>query len=76
MKRMDFKLENIPAVIATCVVLHNVCEMYGDNFSDEWATDSSSQSTQSSFSSRATTAGGNSTSTAIRDAIKDYLNKK
>ena len=73
MKRMDFKLENIPAVVATCVVLRSMCEMYGDNFCDEWAA---RQSAQSSSSGRATNARNDSCSAVIRNAIKDYLKKE
>ena len=31
---MDVK--NVPHVIAACCVLHNVCEIHGDSFNDEW----------------------------------------
>ena len=44
LKRVVFKLENVPAVVATCAVLHNVCEMYGDNYCDEWAPPQSAHS--------------------------------
>ena len=36
LKRMDFALENVPSVVAACVILHNFCEMYGDHFQSEW----------------------------------------
>ena len=39
LKRLDCNLENVVAVIATCVVLHNLCEKYGDHFEDEWRVD-------------------------------------
>ena len=32
LKRMDFMLENVPNIVATCVILHNICEMFGDHF--------------------------------------------
>ena len=38
MKRMDFKLENIAAIVAACIVLHNLCEKFGDNFHEEWVS--------------------------------------
>ena len=31
---MDIK--NVPHVIAACWFLHNLCEIYGDSFSEEW----------------------------------------
>ena len=36
LKRLDFNLENVPHVVAACVVLHNTCEMYGDMCLAEW----------------------------------------
>ena len=39
LKQMDFELKNVSAVVATCVVLHNMCEMYGDSCRDEWVND-------------------------------------
>ena len=35
LKRMDFALENVPSVVAACVILHNFCEMYRDHFQSE-----------------------------------------
>ena len=34
--RMDFKLENVPHVVSACIVLYNMCELYVDNFLEEW----------------------------------------
>ena len=36
LKRMDFMLENVPNVVAACVILHNICEVFGDHFQSEW----------------------------------------
>ena len=33
---MDFMLENVPNVVAACVILHNICEVLGDHFQSEW----------------------------------------
>lgn len=68
---MDFKLENIPEVVATCLVLHNVCKTFGDNIREEWASDNSFHGTLSSSSGHGTTT--NSRAAVIRDSIKDYL---
>ena len=29
-------LEKVPNVVATCVILHIICEMFGDHFQSEW----------------------------------------
>lgn len=74
LKQMDFELKNVSAVVATCVVLHNMCEMYGDSCRDEWVNESSSNVTcrQPSTAVTSTTAAA-PTATVIRNAIKDYL---
>ena len=36
LKRMDFALENVPNVVAACVILHNLCVMYRNHFQAEW----------------------------------------
>ena len=37
-KRLDCKLEHVVDTVAACVTLHNMCEMIGDSFLDEWRT--------------------------------------
>ena len=36
LKRTDIDLKNVPNVIATCVILHNICEMHKEQFTDKW----------------------------------------
>ena len=36
LKWMDFQVENVPNVMATCVTMHNICEIYGDHFESVW----------------------------------------
>ena len=36
LKRLDADVEKIPAIITTCCILHNMCEVHGDSFSDNW----------------------------------------
>ena len=36
LKRIDTTLKYLPAKIASCVVLHNLCEMREEAFSEEW----------------------------------------
>ena len=73
LKRLDFNLKNVPAVVASCVVLHNLCEMFGDNFRDEWESADTSQDSSLSLSSSSTGTARSPQAAAIRDAIKDYL---
>ncbi|KAK7265395.1 hypothetical protein RJT34_33015 [Clitoria ternatea] len=35
-KRTEVKLEDLPAVLGACCVLHNVCEMMGEGIDQQW----------------------------------------
>ena len=72
LKRLDVTLKNVPTVVSSCVVLHNFCEMFGDNFCDEWASIDTLQDISLSFSSSNGTARSPQAA-AIRDAIKEYI---
>lgn len=32
LKRIDVHLKNVPELVSTCLVLHNICIILGDNF--------------------------------------------
>ena len=36
MKQNDMLVENVPNIVAACCVPHNICEIHGDMFSNEW----------------------------------------
>lgn len=69
LKRMDNSIDNVANIIATCVTLHNLCEVYGDECQAEWLMEDPLPSS----SLRGTTVQSQATTTAksIRDAIKD-----
>ena len=69
LKHIDFMLENVPNVVAVCVILHNICEMFGDHFQWEWELleDHSEILPDSSPKSQSQAAS------AIRDALTQYL---
>ena len=35
-KQIEMDIKNVPHVIAACCVLHNLCEIHGDSFNEEW----------------------------------------
>ena len=35
-KKIDMLIDNVPHIIAACCVLHNLCEIHGDTFNEEW----------------------------------------
>ena len=72
LKRNDSSITNVTNVIAACVVLHNVCELYGDECHSDWVYETpqgnARLSTATATSLTTTTAG------VIRDSLKTYLN--
>ena len=69
LKQMDFALENVPNVVAACVILHNLCEMYGDHFQSEWEL--SEYCEVETDASHATTRS--QTASDIRSALVQYV---
>lgn len=73
LKRLDYHLGNVPNVVATCVVLHNICESMGDEFHKEWAHNTSEPE---EVGGNASSVAGNTVDTAagaIRDVFADYF---
>ena len=74
-KRLDFKLSNVPNVVGSCVVLHNICEQYGDSCPEEWIdsdcnTTSTVHATTHTHSHISTITNNGA---EIRDAIMHHL---
>ena len=71
LKCMDHQLENVPIVVAACVVLHNMCEMFGDNCREEWVHHEEPSVEQlTSITSRYS----ETSVAAIRNALKGFVN--
>ena len=44
LKKMDVHLKNVPQLVSTCLVLHNICIILGDNFwKTEWLQEASDE---------------------------------
>lgn len=69
LKRIDLHISNVPNVVASCVVLHNICEIYGDHCLEEWVVQEEHPSSMNTTS----TVSTHSTASSIRDAIKNFL---
>ena len=68
-KRLDCSLNHIIDTVAACVILHNLCEVNGDSFMEEWQTPhTSAPDTQQSRTNSTT-----SSKEAVRDAIARYF---
>ena len=66
--------ENVPNVVSTCIILHNICEMFGDHFQSEWELHEQQQQ-QSETPTDLPQASQNQTASGIRDALPNYTEK-
>ena len=72
LKRLDMQVDNAAVAVGACVVLHNICETFGDYCLEDWeqivseGDDFVSSISHDGNSSRLATS-------SIRDAIKNYL---
>ena len=79
LKRIDYHIDNVPHVVAACVVLHNICETLGDRCQDNWVVQDDSHSTEIERGLRTDNQEGTATGTGTptsrdnRDAFADYL---
>ncbi|XP_065891631.1 uncharacterized protein [Dysidea avara] len=75
LKRMDYlSVESVTHVVASCLVLHNVCEMNGNRCRPEWVHHDSltrGDTTSPTDVTRHATPSANN----IRNALKDYVNQ-
>ena len=72
LRRLDVSTSDVPKLVAACCVLHNVCEIHGDKFNDQWM-----EGVQGQESVR-TSAGSSSTlpeesAVDIRKAFMSYF---
>ena len=69
MKRLDCHVSNIGNIVASCVVLHNICERFGDECLPEWIENEPSSALRSSRCQD----DGNVDMITIHDAIASYM---
>ena len=72
LKRIDFHISNVPNVVASCVVLHNICEICGDHCLQDWMVEETASS-GSTHTLSASSSSSSSRASSIRDAIKNSL---
>ena len=81
LKRLDFKLKNVPYVVSACVFLHNFCEMHGDTCATEWTVQEMEWTVQEHACISSCTASSNydgtdgtdGSCTSIRNAFMKYF---
>jgi len=67
-KKIDMFVGNVPNVILACCILHNICEVHGGVFNDEWIEESELTQPDAVTTSTSTTDGG-----TVRDLLVNYF---
>lgn len=74
-KQIEMDIDNVPHIISACCVLHNVCEVHGDKFNDDWLLEVDTQMAQpddqqsSSSAQSVRVSGGDQ----VREILIDYF---
>ncbi len=66
---VDTNIGDIPNIVSACCVLHNICELRGESFDDEWIESDSSFSTIRQAASNSVDISGDQ----IRSALTQYF---
>ena len=72
LKRIDCNLSNVSDLVASCIVLHNMCETYGDNCLEE-CTHEDDSSSSAPPSSQASNSASTYDASNVREAIMKYV---
>ena len=71
-KQNDMFVSNVPNVVAACCALHNIYEIHGDTFSDEWLQDIDAEDIAEGSHHPTTTTGSEDTN-EIRNTLMQYF---
>lgn len=71
LKRLDVDVCDVPELVSACCVLHNVCEIHGDQFNEEWMD---GVGTNDQVSDWASSPHVEEDSSNIRNALMTYFN--
>ena len=74
LKRLDMQVDKVAVAVGACVVLHNICETFGDYCLEDWEQVASEDDVINSAQDGRNTSTRQADASSIRDAIKNYLN--
>ena len=70
-KQNEMSIRNVPNVIAACCTLHNVCEIHGDLFNEEWLEEINSETDDLTGAQPSTSSQDDAED--IRNALVQYF---
>lgn len=75
LKRLDVTCEDVPELVAACSVLHNVCEIHGDAFDEEWLIGVDEGTGDTTSSNSPSTMEENALAVDIREALMSHFSQ-
>ena len=72
-KQNDMVVSSVPNVVAACCVLHNVCEIHGNTFNDEWLEDIENEDSTDGAQQPTAATTCSEDGKEIRDALMHYF---
>ena len=72
-KRIDMAPERIPVLIIPCCILHNMCDIHGDEFDSNWFVENATVFDDDEPRPTSTTAQALPSATNTRDALVKYF---
>ena len=71
LKCLDMQVDNATTAVGTCIVLHNLCGMFGDHYLEGWEQINTDE--DQFLSAQNNDDSSRQGASTIRDAIKNYL---
>ena len=73
LKRNDVLIRDVPKLVAACCVLHNVCEIHGETFDEDWMSDITDNNSVNTVSTTSTSL--ESSGRDVRQALMAYFSQ-
>ena len=73
MKRNDTDVSFMPTLVSACCILHNQCEVHGDDFDDDWLCEEEATNVADATNAATNATGVSATAEAIRRALCDFF---
>ena len=74
MKRNDTDVSFMPTLVSACCILHNLCEVHGDGFDDDWLCEEEATAGATNAASATTPfTSVSATAESIRKALCDFF---
>ena len=75
LKRNDVLIRDLPKLVAACCVLHNICEIHGETFNEEWMSDIADHNSVNTVTCSTASTSLESSGRDVRQALMAYFSQ-